>query len=65
MAVVVRYRNFFIPQVEKKLKISPWDEEISIPNIRLIWKSLIEDSLDSIPSPSVKIEIIDGKAYLQ
>ena len=65
MAVVVRYRNFFIPRVEKNLKISPWDEEISIPNIRLIWKSLIEDSLDSIPSPSVKIEIIGGKAYLQ
>jgi hypothetical protein len=65
MAVVVRYRNFFIPRVEKNLKISPWDEEISIPNIRLIRKSLIEDSLDSIPSPSVKIEIIGGKAYLQ
>ena len=72
MAVDVRYRNFFIPRVEKNLKISPWDEkaylpraygsweesfssrglifggffnpwdeEISIPDIRLIRKSLI------------------------
>ena len=72
MAVDVGYRNFFIPRVEKNLKISPWDEkltsrgptalgrvsftsrglifggffnpwdeEISIPDIRLIRKSLI------------------------
>ena len=41
MAVDVRYRNFYIPWVEKTLKISPWDEKISIPDIRLIRKSLI------------------------
>ena len=41
MAVDVRYRNFFISRVVKNLKISPWDEEISIPDIRLIRKSLI------------------------
>ena len=45
MAVDVRYRNFFIPRVVKNLKISPWDEEISIPDIRLIRKSLIYNSI--------------------
>ena len=29
MAVDVRYRNFFIPRVEKNLKISPWDEKLT------------------------------------
>ena len=31
MAVDVSYRNFFIPRVEKKLKISPCDEKACLP----------------------------------
>ena len=31
----VGYRNFFIPWVEKNVKISTWDEEISIPILQV------------------------------
>jgi hypothetical protein len=40
-AVGFRYGNFFIPWVENNLKISPWEEEIPIPETRPILKSYI------------------------
>ena len=38
MAVDVRYRNFFIPRVEKTLKISPWDEKAYLPRAYGPWE---------------------------
>ena len=92
MAVDVRYRNFFIPRVEKNLKISPWDEkltsrgptalgrvsftsrglifggffnpwdeEISIPDIRLIRKSLI---LVLPINHACKVSVYKSKKYI-
>ena len=38
MAVGVGYRNFFIPRVEKNLKISPWDEKACLPRAYGAWE---------------------------
>ena len=55
--------NKFLFQIQTKLKLRKgiwwfYNEEGKVEKIQ-------EDSLDSIPSPSVKIQVIGGKVYLR
>ena len=40
-ALGFRYRNFFIPRVEKNLKISPWEENSNLPRAYGPWEDRV------------------------